>query len=293
MSTKLVMLGTGTPNACFNAKGPSCSIVIDDKAYLVDSGPGIVRQAASAYHLKKIDALRPDLLGICFISHLHSDHTAGLSDLILTPWVLERNEPLKLYGPKGLKDMVSHILEAYKIDIDFRINGPEKANEKGYKCEVHEIEEGIIYKDEKVSVEAFKVEHGDLISFGYKFISKDKTIVVSGDTKALDVVCKKSKDADILVHEVEYTKGLKDRDPKWFNYHKSVHTLSTDLAEIAKKAKPKLIVTTHRIYHMNILDNSKDIVKEMNKRDELILKEIKDAGYDGEVINGKDLDVFE
>ena len=125
------------------------------------------------------------------------------------------------------------------------------------------------------------------------FKSEDKTIVISGDTKALDIMIEKSKNADILVHEVEYTGGLKDRDPKWYNYHKSVHTLSIDLAKIAKVAKPKLLVTTHRIYHMNILDNSKNIVEEMNKRDELILQEIKDAGYLGKVVNGKDLDVFE
>lgn len=292
MSTKLVMLGTGTPNACINASGPSLAIIVNDKAYLVDCGPGVVRQANKAYH-NKIDALRPDLLTIAFISHLHSDHTAGLSDLILTPWVLERNEPLKLYGPKGLKDMAYHIEEAYKVDIDFRINGPEKANTIGYKSEVHEIEEGIIYKDENVEVEAFKVNHGNLECYGYKFKSEDKTIVISGDTKALDIMIEKSKNADILVHEVEYTGGLKDRDPKWYNYHKSVHTLSIDLAKIAKMAKPKLLVTTHRIYHMNILDNSKNIVEEMNKRDELILQEIKDAGYLGEVVNGKDLDVFE
>lgn len=291
MPTKLVMLGTGTPNACINASGPSLAIVTNNKAYLVDFGPGVVRQAHKAYH-KKVDALRPDLLSIAFCTHLHSDHTAGLSDLILTPWVLERNKPLQLFGPKGLKDMADHITKAYKKDIDFRINGPEHANTIGYKTDVHEIEEGIIYRDENVSVEAFRVDHGMNDCFGYKFITDDKTIVVSGDTKALDIISEKAKDVDILVHEVEYTNGLKDRDPKWYHYHQSVHTLSVDLADIAKKCNPKLIVTTHRIYHMNILDNSKDIQKEIDRRDELILKEIKDADYNGLVVNGKDLDIY-
>ena len=40
MSTKLVLLGTGTPNACPNASGPACAVVVDDRAYLVDFGPG-------------------------------------------------------------------------------------------------------------------------------------------------------------------------------------------------------------------------------------------------------------
>ena len=63
METKLVLLGTGTPNACPNASGPSSAVVVGDRAYLVDFGPGVVRQAAKAYQ-QGIDALRPDRLMI-------------------------------------------------------------------------------------------------------------------------------------------------------------------------------------------------------------------------------------
>ena len=49
METKLVLLGTGTPNACPNASGPSSAIVVGNRAYLVDFGPGVVRQASKAY----------------------------------------------------------------------------------------------------------------------------------------------------------------------------------------------------------------------------------------------------
>ena len=99
----------------------------------------------------------------------------------------------------------------------------------------------------------------------------------------------KAKDVDILLHEVQYTKGLSSRSKGWQEYHKNVHTLSVDLADIAKKAKPKLLVTYHRIYHMDIF--SKDL-EEMKIRDEEILKEIKAAGFDGKVVNGQDLDVY-
>ena len=44
MQTKLVLLGTGTPNACPNANGPSSAVVVGDRAYLVDFGPGVVRR---------------------------------------------------------------------------------------------------------------------------------------------------------------------------------------------------------------------------------------------------------
>ena len=79
MQTKLVLLGTGTPNACPNANGPSSAVVGGDRAYLVDFGPGVVRQASAAY-FNGVDALRPDLLTVAFCTHLHTAHTAGYPD---------------------------------------------------------------------------------------------------------------------------------------------------------------------------------------------------------------------
>ena len=251
METKLVLLGTGTPNACPDASGPSSAVVVGDRAYLVDFGPGVVRQAAKAYR-NGIDALRPDRLVTAFCTHLHTDHTAGYPDLIFTPWVLERKEPLRVFGPKGIRDMTEHLLKAYKVDIDFRINGFEKANEVGYRVETQEITSGVIYRDDRVTVEAFPVSHGTLESYGFKFTTPDRVIVISGDTAPLEIVAEKAKGCDILLHEVEYTAGLAAREPKWQKYHREVHTLSVDLAEIAKKAGPKLLVTYHRIYHMEI-----------------------------------------
>ena len=187
METKLVLLGTGTPNACPNASGPSTAVIVGDRSYLVDFGPGVVRQAAKAYQ-KGIDALRPDCLTVAFCTHLHTDHTAGYSDLIFTPWVMERKEPLKVFGPKGICEMTDYIEKAYAVDIDFRINGFEKANEEGYKVEAKEIQPGIIYQDDRVTVEAFPVSHGTLESYGFKFTTPDKVIVISGDTAPLEIV---------------------------------------------------------------------------------------------------------
>lgn len=291
METKLVLLGTGTPNACPDASGPSSAVVVGDRAYLVDFGPGVVRQAAKAYR-NGIDALRPDRLVTAFCTHLHTDHTAGYPDLIFTPWVLERKEPLRVFGPKGIRDMTEHLLKAYKVDIDFRINGFEKANEVGYRVETQEINSGVIYRDDRVTVEAFPVSHGTLESYGFKFTTPDRVIVISGDTAPLEIVAEKAKGCDILLHEVEYTAGLAAREPKWQKYHREVHTLSVDLAEIAKKARPKLLVTYHRIYHMEIQDNTVDVGAEMARRNEAILEEIRNVGYEGPLVNGMDLDVF-
>lgn len=295
-NTKLVLLGTGTPNACPDNSGPCSAVVVNDHAYLVDFGPGCVRQASKAY-FKGVDALRPDKLDIAFCTHLHTDHTTGLPDLIYTPWVLEREKPLKLIGPKGLKDMAQYIEKAYSADLDMRLNGDEPANLTGYQTDVTELEKGIddygiVYEDENVKVNAFTVKHGHLQSLGYRFITDDGVIVISGDSAPVEIMAEKAKDADILLHECEYEEGLSQRTPQWQIYHRNVHTMSSGLARIAMQAKPKLVVTYHRIYHMNIQDNTKDLQKEMQIRNEKILREIRDAGYDGNVINGEDLDIF-
>ena len=97
MKTYLVLLGTGTPNACPNASGPSSAVVVGDRAYLVDFGPGVVRQASKAYY-KGIDALRPDRLTTAFCTHLHTDHTAGFD--LYTLGVGKRN-PVNCLWSKG------------------------------------------------------------------------------------------------------------------------------------------------------------------------------------------------
>src|SRR5436190_24132402 len=88
--TRVVLLGTGTPVPDPDRSGPATAIVVDDHAYLVDFGPGVVRRAELAALTKKIPAVEPGNLKVAFVTHLHSDHTAGYSDLIFTGWTSGR-----------------------------------------------------------------------------------------------------------------------------------------------------------------------------------------------------------
>src|ERR1700743_523868 len=180
--TQVVLLGTGTPTADPERSGPSLAIIVNNVSYVVDCGPGVVRRSGAAATKYTIPSLKPAGVTHLFITHLHSDHTIGYPDFILTPAVLRRNGPLEVYGPKGLQNMTDHLLQAYKEDINIRLNGLEHGKPSGYKVNVHEITEGEIYKDTNVVVTAFKVHHGTWPqAFGYRFKTKDKTIVVSGD----------------------------------------------------------------------------------------------------------------
>src|ERR1700680_1947799 len=117
--TRVVLLGTGTPVPDPDRSGPATAIVVDDRAYLVDFGPGVVRRAEAAA-LTGVTAVEPGNLKVAFVTHLHSDHTAGYSDLILTGWTSGRTVPLEVYGPPGMRSMTEHILEAYRVDIETR-----------------------------------------------------------------------------------------------------------------------------------------------------------------------------
>jgi ribonuclease BN (tRNA processing enzyme) len=200
-STRVVMLGTGTPRPDPNRSGPATAIVVNDTPYLIDFGPGVIRRAAAAYQ-KGVAALGPGVanLATAFLTHLHSDHTMGYPDLIFTPWLMGRRKPLAVYGPKGLKAMTDNILKAWEMDLAVRTMGGHARP----PCQVkaHEITPGVVYKDQHVTVIAFPVHHGDhLDAFGFRFETPDRTIVLSGDTSPTQSLIEHCEGCDVLIHE--------------------------------------------------------------------------------------------
>ncbi len=275
--TKLILLGTGTPFADPTKSGPSLAIVVNNTSYIVDCGPGVVRRAAEASKLG-FPSLEAAQLKTLFITHLHSDHTIGLADIILTPAVLDRNAPIRIYGPVGSKNMTDDLMSAYKEDIAIRINGLEKGDAIAYQVNTNEIKEGQIYKDSNLTVTAFNVQHGQWDNaFGFVFQTKDKKIVISGDCTYSENLIKYAKDCDILVHEVYSDAGLKKRTQRWQDYHSTFHTSTYQLADIANKVKPKLLILNHQLTFGTSLQS--------------LLDELK-SKYAGPVVNGADLDVF-
>ena len=234
--TKLAILGSGTPNPDPDRMGSGYAVITDQTVYLIDFGPGIIRNAAqlSQNWGGKIPQMNVANFEHAFLTHLHSDHTMGIADLLLTPWVMGRSEPLNLYGPKGLDQLAANTLKANKIDIDYRINGTQPANKTGYKFIFKELNEGIVFENEELKVEAFKVPHGDFEdAYGFRFTTADKVIVFSGDTGKSLKIAELAKNADILVHEVYSLEGFKKKTKDWQKYHSEHHTSTIEVGEIA------------------------------------------------------------
>jgi ribonuclease BN (tRNA processing enzyme) len=240
---QIVFLGTGTPRPQPDHQGQALAIRINEKIYLVDAGAGVARQASAA-------AMKMENLGVCFLTHLHTDHTLGLPDLVFTPWIMGRTAPLELYGPTGTTAMAESILKAYEQDINIRVNGMEGGNGTGYKVNPHDIKPGIVCQDGNLKVTAFPVEHGSWPeAYGYKFEVAGKTIVISGDTRPTKNVVHACNGCDVLIHEV-YSGygGTSQKSPEeWMKYMAAFHTSAEELGILATQARAKTLVVTHYI----------------------------------------------
>jgi ribonuclease BN (tRNA processing enzyme) len=284
--TRIVLLGTGTPSPDPDRSGPATAIVVNGTPYLVDFGPGVVRRVAAAQQ-KGVAGLSVTNLRVAFVTHLHSDHTAGFPDLILTPWAVGRRAPLEVYGPKGLKGMAAHILKAYGEDIAIRrkdkkaLGVPEQA--EGYRVRAREIRPGVVYKDENVTVTAFPVRHGDVPrAFGYRFETPDRTIVISGDAAPSQSIVDHCRGCDVLIHEAYSMMTYDAVSPPYQRYRREHHTSSAELAALATRARPGLLILYHRANPGGVGRPNPE---------ETLLDEIRRV-YRGKVVTGHDLEVF-
>jgi ribonuclease BN (tRNA processing enzyme) len=278
---KVIILGSGTPVVDPTTSGACVAVVVNGQAYLFDAGAGLVRRAQAASEKFSIPALDATNLTRLFVTHLHSDHTIGYPDLIFSPWVVGRNEPLEVYGPEGIAAMTNHLKQAYAADIEVRTTGEEQLRTRGLTVNVHEITgPGIIYRDANVTVRAIPVQHGSWThAFGFKIDAGGRSIVISGDTTPSDAIAEACNGCDVLVHEV-YSADRFDLvfGPRRGKYHSNAHTSTRQLAELAAKAKPKLLVLYHQLY--------------FGPRDAVDLEKEIRRTYTGAVVNGRDLTAY-
>jgi ribonuclease Z len=274
--TQVVLLGTGNPGPVPERSGPATAIVVNGTAYLVDFGPGVVRRASAAFLERGIEGLEPTKLRVVFATHLHSDHTVGYADLIFTPWTVGRRVPLEVYGPRGIAAMTTHLIEAYRVDIETRTNpdGNQRTFPQGHQVNAHEIRPGVVYRDSNVTVTAFATKHA-MESYGYRFDTPDRSIVISGDTSPTEATIDACRGCDVLIHEVHTPAWLASRPETFQKFSRKYHTTTPELADLASKAKPGLLI----LYHYNGV-TPQEVFDDMRSR------------YGRHFVVGRDLDVY-
>jgi ribonuclease Z len=133
---------------------------------------------------------------------------------------------------------------------------------------------GVVYKDANVTVTAFATKHA-MESYGYRFDTPDRSIVISGDTNPAQATIDACRGCDVLIHEVLTPAVLAARPDTFQRSAAKYHTTTAQLADLAREARPRLLV----IYHYSSL-SPEELQSDMLAR------------YPGHFVIGRDLDVY-
>ena len=241
----VTLLGTGIPVPQPNRFGPSTLVQAGGQKLLFDAGRGAtIRLFQLRVPLREVGPL--------FLTHFHSDHTAGIPDVWLSGWLggpwARRTTPFRVVGPTGTKDLMANLERAYAADIRIRM-ADEKYPAEGIRVIADEFTAGgVVYDKDGVRVTAFEVDHGDLIkpTYGYRVDYDGRSVVISGDTRFDKNVIKYGTGADVLIHEVAAVRPelLKDVQVQRVMAH---HTSPQEAGRVFHLAQPKLAVYTHLV----------------------------------------------
>jgi ribonuclease BN (tRNA processing enzyme) len=221
-------------------------VFVDGRGYLVDCGYGTVERLTQL-------GIRPPQIEAVFVTHHHSDHNADYANLIHLAWIQGIPGEIRVYGPPPMKAINAAAIAVHKEDVGIRI----KATGRKPMETLIKVEEitapGLVHQDDRVKVTAALVDHPPFAhAFGFRFDTRERSIVVSGDTKPSPNLIQLAKGADVLVHEAMYEpaidKMLAKRPyvpPRLKQFLMDGHTSAEDSGRIAAQAGVKTLVLSH------------------------------------------------
>jgi len=230
------------------------------------------------------------------LTHFHSDHIGELGEARLQSWVAGRREPLAVYGPPGVQQVVDGFREAYAFDTQYRIahHGAAAMPPAGGEAVAHTVDlpapdaAAVVFEADGLRVTAFAVDHAPVVpAYGYRFDYRGRSVVISGDTKKSANLIQHAQGVDLLLHEAlaarmiePVTAYARAHDlTRWAKLTSDVityHTTPVEAAEVAKAAKAHMLVFTHIVPPLPNF-----IARRM------FLRGVSDA-WDGKTVLGKD-----
>lgn len=245
--TRIILLGTkGGPRVGESGRSnPSTLILINDVPYVVDCGYGTSRQLlATGISLNKVRYI--------FITHHHSDHNLEYGPLLYNAWITGLPVHVDAYGPGGLQKMTQDFFDYTKFDIETRIVDEGRADPRKMIVAHDFNTPGLVMQNDDVKVTSCLVSHPPIKqAYAYRFDTKDRSVVISGDTAYAPELAQFAKGADVLVHEVMYLPGVDALIKRLPNAKRlrehlmAAHTLPEDVGKIAAQAGVKTLVLSH------------------------------------------------
>lgn len=247
--TQLVLLGTAGGAATYPVRGAGAvarngiasALVVGGRVHLVDAGQGVTRQLTFADVGRQGPAHALSPLRAVYLTHLHSDHTMDLVNLVHCGYVQgwPGDGPVDVYGPGpraalagvptpgpderrlgadvGTTVFVDRLIDAFAADFDDRVSASHRAEPASLVAAhdvlppagadlsggVPSVEPWLVAEDDHVRVTATLVDHGEMLpALGYRFDTAEGSVVFSGDTSPSPNLVRLAQGADVLVHEV-------------------------------------------------------------------------------------------
>ena len=309
----VLVLGSGGPVATDKGRASAGYLIFTDgkPRILMDVGGGTYqRLAESGVNIKDID--------IVLLSHLHIDHTADLSAIIKTvyfhnnlarginPNLPGRKLPINIFGPTSTsfpdgpggkfpdtdilqypstEDYVHQHYSVAKGGVERYLHAFAPAISEGASKFAYTATDlssnwkaGIIesvFEDDDLTITAVAVNHGPVPAVGFRIDYKGNSIVYSGDTSSItDNMIELSRDADLLIYDTAITNDL----PLNSLFH-LLHTSPTRIGQVAAEANAGKLLLSH-------------ITPVTESRMDIVIRSIRDEGYNGKIKIAKDLKVF-
>jgi ribonuclease Z len=275
-SIRVTILGSGGPEPSPDRFGPSTLVEAGDETLIFDAGRGAnIRLAQAKVSLSTITM---------FLTHLHSDHLNGLSDIWMSGYIAPtfRKTPLEIYGPPGIVELADGMQVAYRVDVDIR--STEYA-ERGIDFDMDAasftataiVEEGVFFNRGGVQVSAITVDHAASEAFAYRVDYAGRSVVISGDTRLTQNLIDKAKGADLVIHEVMAVNEELLKSSPLMQKILEGHTPPSDAGRLFSEVEPKMAAFNHII----LAEASDDDLVMMTRET-----------YDGPLTVGQDLLTF-
>jgi len=238
---QVVTLGTGSPIPDPSRAGPATLVRAAGRDFLFDCGRGVLMRSAAAL-------TGPVAFTAVLLTHLHSDHTTDLNDIITMRWVGSPGpNPLPLVGPPGTGALADRTLAMLSDDIGYR-RAHHADLDWEPACSVTEVSDGVAYDDGTVRIVAAPTDHAPVHpTVGYRIEAEGKVVVIAGDTvpcAGLDRLC---AGADAYVQTVIRPSLIEPipfpRLQDILDYHSSVE----DAAATASRAGVGTLILTHLV----------------------------------------------
>ncbi len=199
----VILCGAGSPLPDPTRAGPCAIIQAGDQMLVIDAGSGSPRNFGPM-------GLPAGAVDAVFLTHFHSDHIDGLGELMLQRWAgAGHDQPLPVYGPPGVEDIVNGYNQVYRVDVGYRVahHGEQVMPPGGAGGEAHPFampgpEGVIVYQEGGLQVTAFPVDHTPIKpALGYRFDYQGRSVLITGDTIATPTLDTFAKGVDVLVSE--------------------------------------------------------------------------------------------